>query len=103
MKPRETNPNKYGYYFIDELAKIQESYESIDFDDLTYNFKDLRIPSVGFTNFKGPLYIFKSIHNGDIFLEEREEEQIKVKRDLGRIKQGEPRDKSKEQKGNRKH
>ena len=66
IKPRETKPNKYGDYFIDGLAKICESYKPIDFNDLTYNFKDLRIPSVGFIKFKDPLHIFKSIHNGDI-------------------------------------
>ena len=42
IKPRETKPNKYGDYFIDRLAKIRESYKPIDFNDLTYNFKDLR-------------------------------------------------------------
>ena len=86
IKPRETKPNKYGDYFIDGLAKIQKSYKPIDFNDLTYNFKDLRIPSVGFTKFKGPLYIFKGIHNGDIPLEDIEKEQIELKRDLGCIK-----------------
>ena len=59
IKPRETNPNKYGDYFIDVLAKIRESYKPIDFNDLTYNFKDFRIPPVGFIKFKGPLHIFK--------------------------------------------
>ena len=92
IKPREKKPNKYGDYFIDGLAKIQESYKPIDFNDSTYNFKDLRIPSVGFIKFKGPLHIFKSIHNGDIALEEIQKEQIKLKRDLGCIKQGDPRD-----------
>ena len=65
IKPRETKPNKYGDYFIDGLAKIRESYKPIDSNDLTYNFKDLRIPPVGFIEFKGPLHIVKSIHNGD--------------------------------------
>ena len=44
------------------------------------------------------MHIFKSIHNGDIPLEDVEEEQKELKRDFGRIKQGEPRDKSEEQK-----
>ena len=83
VKPRETKPNKYGYYFIDGLAKIRESYKPIDFNDLTYNFKDLRIPSVGFIKFKSPLHIFKSIHNGDIPLENIEKDQIELKKDLG--------------------
>ena len=98
IKPRETKPNKCGDYFIDELAKIQESYKPIDFNDLTYNFKDLRIPPVGFIKFEGPLHIFQSIHNGDTPLEYIEKEQTELKKDLGRIKQGDPRDKSEEQK-----
>ena len=49
IKPTETKPNKYGDYFVDGLA---ESYKPIDFNGLTYNFKDLRIPSVGFIKFK---------------------------------------------------
>ena len=98
IKPRETKPSKYGDYFTDGLAKIRESYKPIDFTDLTYNFKDLRIPSIGFIEFKGPLHVFKSIHNGDIPLEDIEKEQIELKRDIGRIKQGDPRDKSEEQK-----
>ena len=44
------------------------------------------------------MHIFESIHNGDIPLEDIEKEQIELKRDLGRIKQGDPRDKSEEQK-----
>ena len=64
IKPRETKPNKYGDYFIDGLAKIRESYKPIDFIDLTYNFKYSKITPVDFIKFKGPLHIFKSIHNG---------------------------------------
>ena len=44
------------------------------------------------------MHIFKSIHNGDTPSEDIEKEQIELKRDLGRIKQGHPRDKSEEQK-----
>ena len=44
------------------------------------------------------MHIFKTIHSGDIPLEDIEKEQIELKRDLGRVKQGDPRDKSKEQK-----
>ena len=97
IKPRETKPNKYGDYFIDGLAKIRESYKPIDFNDLTDNFKDLRIPSVGFIKFKGPLHIFKSIHYGNTPLEDIEKEQIELERDLGRIRQGDPKNRSEEQ------
>ena len=43
IKPRETKPNKYSDYFIDGFAKIREYYKPIDFNNLTYNFKDLKI------------------------------------------------------------
>ena len=65
LKPRETKPSEYGNYCIDGLAKIRESYEPIDFNDLTYNFKDSKIAPVDFIKFKVPLHFFKSIHNGD--------------------------------------
>ena len=94
IKPRETKPNKYGDYFLDGLPKIWESYKPIDFNNLTYNFKDSRIDSVDFIKSKGPLHIFKSIHNGD---KDIEKEQIKLKRDLGCIKQGDPRNRSEKQ------
>ena len=97
IKRRETKPNKYGDYFIDGLAKIRESYKPIDFNDLIYNFKDLRIPSVGFIKFKGPLHIFKSIHNDNIALEDIEKEQIELKRDFCRIKQEDLKNRSEEQ------
>ena len=97
IKPRETKPNKYGDYFLDGLAKIRESYKPIDFNDLTYYFKDSRITSVDLTKFKGPLHIFKGIHNGDKDTENIEKKQIKLKRDLGRIKQGDPRNRSQKQ------
>ena len=80
IKPRETKPNKYGDYFIDGLAKVRESYKPIDFNNLTYNFKDLKIPPVGFIKFKGPLHIFKSIHNGNTPLESVENEQKNLKK-----------------------
>ena len=61
LKPSETKPNEYGYYFLDGLAKIRESCKPIDFSHLTYNFKYLRIPPVAFINFKSPLHIFFKI------------------------------------------
>ena len=48
IKPKETKSNKYSDYFLNGLAKIQESYKPVDFIDVIYNFKDLRIPSVSF-------------------------------------------------------
>ena len=97
-KPRETKPNEYGDYFLDGLAKMRESYESIDFNNLIYHFKDPNISSVNFSKFKGLLHTFKSIHKGDITLEDVEKEQIELKRNFGHIKQGYPKNRSEEQK-----
>ena len=88
IKPRETKPNEYSDYFLNGLAKIRESYEPIDFNYLTCNFKDLKIPSVNCFKFKGPMHIFKSIYKGDTTLEDIKKEQIELKKDLGHIKQG---------------
>ena len=44
------------------------------------------------------MQIFKSIHDGNITLEDIEKEQIELKKDLDRIKQGIPKEKSPEQK-----
>ena len=41
---------------------------------------------------------FKSIYNGDITLKDVEKEQTELKRDSGGINQGDPKDKSLEQK-----
>ena len=79
IKPREIKPNQYGDYFLNGLAKIRESYEPVDFHDVTDNFKDLRIPSVSFSKFKGLMNIFKSVYKGDITLEDVEKEQIELR------------------------
>ena len=70
IKPKDTKPNEHGNYFLNWLAKIRESYEPIDFHDVDYTFKDLRIPSVSFSKFKDPMYIFKTIYKGAITLED---------------------------------
>ena len=97
IKPRETKPNAYSDYFLNELAKIRKSFEPVTFYDLTCNFKDSRIPSVNFIEFKGPNNTFKNIHNGNIALEDVEKEQVKLKSDLGYIKQENPKNKSPKQ------
>ena len=62
IKPRERErkPNEYGDYFLDELAKVRESYEPIVFYELTYNFKNLRIPSISFSKLKVHCILLKA-------------------------------------------
>ena len=98
IKPRETKANEYSNYFLNGLPKIRKSFEPVSFYDLTYNFKDSKIPSVSFIEFKGQNTIFKNIHNGNITLEDIEKDKKKRKAELGRIKHGDPKNKSPEQK-----
>ena len=44
IKPRETKSNGYGDYFLNRLVKIRESFEPVNFYDLTYNFIDSKYP-----------------------------------------------------------
>ena len=74
IKPIETKPNEHSDYFLNGLAKIRESFESVDFYDAVYNFKDLRKPLVSFSKSKGPVHTSKSIYKGDITLEYVEKE-----------------------------
>ena len=98
LKPKEIkSDDKFNNYFINELAKIRKSYESIDFNDLTYYLIDSRITLENFIEFKGPMHIFKSIHNGDKTLEDIEKEHEKFREKLGYIKQGNPKKRSQEQ------
>ena len=54
IKPRETKSNEHSDYLLNGLAKIRESFEPLNFYDVTYNFKDSRIYSVNFSKIKVP-------------------------------------------------
>ena len=56
------------------MAKIRKFYEPVDFNDLIYNFKDSRIRSISYFEFKGPSHIFKKVHDDDLPLENIEKE-----------------------------
>ena len=95
-KPIEEKPNEYSNYFLNGLAKTRESTKPIDYNNLIYYYKGNSAPT-NFIDYKGPMSIFKKVHNGDINLEDTEEEQINFKRKLAQIKQGNPQNRSKEQ------
>ena len=97
IKPGETKPNEYRDYFLNGSAKIRESYELVDFNNLVYHFKNQNISSISFIDFKAPLHIFKDIYDEDRTLENIEKEQIKFIKYLGHIKQGSPKNRSREQ------
>ena len=66
LKPKKTKPIEYSDYSLKGLAEIRKNNHSIDFLDLTYNFKGPNITQIRFIKFKGPNNIFKSIYDGDI-------------------------------------
>ena len=68
-KPIEEKPYEYSSYFFKGLAKIRESNEPIDYNDLIYYYNGNSAPK-NFIEYKGPMHIFKRIHNGDISLED---------------------------------
>ena len=72
LKPKEAKPIEYNDYLIKGLAEIPKNNQPIDFNDLTYNFKGSGDTPINFIKFKGPNHIFKSIHDGDIALEDVE-------------------------------
>ena len=39
IKPIETKPDEYSDYFVNELAKIRESFETVNFYDVIYDLK----------------------------------------------------------------
>ena len=90
FKLEETKPIGYDDYYLDKMGEIRNLSKQIDF------YKGESAPT-NFIGFKGPLHIFKSIYNGDKALEDVEKEQKNLESELGRIKQGNPKSRSKEQ------
>ena len=96
MKLEETKPIDYDDYYINSNHRNTRQIKKIGFNNLTYIFKGKTAPT-NFIGFKDPLYIFKSIYSGNIALEDVKKDQEKLEAELGRIKQGDPKNKSKEQ------
>ena len=63
-----TEKETYNRLLNERRNEIQEISEKLDYNNLTYFFKDSRIPSINFIKFKGPMGLFKNIKNGDISL-----------------------------------
>ena len=93
LKPKDAKPIEYDNYFINRLAETRDSSKPIDYDNLTCNFKGPNISPINLIEFKGTLNIFESIYDGNRSLEDVEKDQIRLKSDVGHIKQGNPNDK----------
>ena len=77
---------------MDEMQKI---VKEIDFNNLTYSFKGPNITQINFIRVRSLLHIFKEIKNGNILLQNTEEEQKQFKSKLNEITIGNPKTKSK--------
>ena len=98
IKLKETKSNgEFSNYFLNELTKIRESYKPINFNDLTYYFKDSRITPVIFFEITCSMNVFDNVHKGHKTLEDIENEQEKFREKLGYIRQENPKNRSQEQ------
>ena len=52
------------------MDKINNMSKQIDFNNLTYYFKDRNLTSINFFGFGGPFNIYENIKNGNISIEQ---------------------------------
>ena len=53
------------------MNKIYNMSKQIEFNNLTYKFKDENLAPIDFTGFRGPFTIYENIKNGNISSEKR--------------------------------
>ena len=102
--------NKCDY--IEELLKYKEIFDDlskerigeiciasiqIDFNNLTYKFKDENLDPIHFIDFKGPMHIYNNMKNGNTWIAKKEEDEKQFKSHLGAITTGNPNYRSKDQ------
>ena len=63
---------------------------------MVYGFED-PTPSISFTKFRGPMYTYNQLKNGEKTLKQVEEDQKKIKSELNEITSGNPKHKNEEQ------
>ena len=74
---------------IDEtMHEIREISKKNKYNNLTYHYITPGIRPNHFTEFRGPLHIFKEMKNDDKTIQVTEKEQIKPKSKLGEITSG---------------
>ena len=88
-------------YFYDKILKkrmdeILKMSNKIDFDNLIYNFKG-PTSSINFGKFRGPMYIYGHMKNGDTTLQQVEKQQKDLKKELKEITSENPKHKSNNQ------
>ena len=63
---------------------------------MVYGFED-PTPSISFTKFRGTMYTYNQLKNGEKTLKQVEEDQKKIKSELNEITSGNPKHKNEEQ------
>ena len=76
---------------------ITELNKKVSHDDFIYRYKD-KTPDEKFDKYDNALNLIDEIKNGEIKLAEAKNDEIKFKSNLGQIKKGNNKKRSKEQK-----
>ena len=87
----------FNKFLEKRMDKIQDMCNNIDFNSLTYYFKNPNFVPTNFIGFRGPLHIFKKIKNSNIPIKKAEEDQKNFKLKLNEITTGNPKYKEKHQ------
>ena len=82
--------------FNERIEEIYNISKQIDFNNLTYYFRDETISPINFISFRGPMYIYNNIKNGNISIGEIKEDQKHFQSSLNEITEN-PKYKSKVQ------
>ena len=90
----ELKGKSYNKLLDKKLDEIQELSGEIDYKNLNYIFTTKASVSINFIKLKGPFSLFKKIRNRDISLKIAGEGQEKFKREINKIKLGNPKHKS---------
>ena len=92
---------KYKEFFNElsneRIGKIYNTSKKISFYNLTYHFKGSNNATINFINFRGPMYIYNEIQNGNKSIEKIEKDQKQFKSKLNKITIRNPKNKSNDQ------
>ena len=80
---------------LDEITKLDQKVNS---DDLLYEYKGCKTPDEKFDTYDNALNLIDKLKNGEIKPTKAKNDQIKFKSNLGKIKTGNNKKSSKEQK-----
>ena len=83
----------YNKILVERLDEILEMGKEIDYNNLVYNFNGPTHP-INFSIFDGPIYTNDQLKNGNISLQQVENQQKDFRKELSEVTSGNPRYKS---------